>query len=102
MIRRPPRSTLFPYTTLFRSLGEADELPAFELATLGIFGDDFIPDRFAASLRPLCKLDAQHRRPVEPAFPQHRQAVFSADRKQNVVPRGRSWQFEPELHRLRI
>src|SRR2546427_5951065 len=26
MIRRPPRSTLFPYTTLFRSPGEA--LPA--------------------------------------------------------------------------
>src|SRR5256885_13221940 len=25
MIRRPPRSTLFPYTTLFRSVGEADE-----------------------------------------------------------------------------
>src|SRR2546427_4343469 len=24
MIRRPPRSTLFPYTTLFRSGGEAD------------------------------------------------------------------------------
>src|SRR5260370_1653116 len=23
-IRRPPRSTLFPYTTLFRSLGKAD------------------------------------------------------------------------------
>src|SRR5256886_6490184 len=30
MIRRPPRSTLFPYTTLFRSLSElmqATELP---------------------------------------------------------------------------
>src|SRR2546422_4085154 len=27
MIRRPPRSTLFPYTTLFRSLG-ADRLSA--------------------------------------------------------------------------
>src|SRR3712207_7258637 len=27
MIRRPPRSTLFPYTTLFRSLGQpADHL----------------------------------------------------------------------------
>src|SRR3712207_7059668 len=26
MIRRPPRSTLFPYTTLFRSLA-ADEVP---------------------------------------------------------------------------
>src|SRR5256886_13868405 len=25
MIRRPPRSTLFPYTTLFRSLVEQDE-----------------------------------------------------------------------------
>src|SRR3712207_8339673 len=25
MIRRPPRSTLFPYTTLFRSLGEPDQ-----------------------------------------------------------------------------
>src|SRR5256885_13233279 len=24
MIRRPPRSTLFPYTTLFRSVGEGD------------------------------------------------------------------------------
>src|SRR5258708_11242112 len=24
MIRRPPRSTLFPYTTLFRSTGEYD------------------------------------------------------------------------------
>src|SRR5687768_17798899 len=24
MIRRPPRSTLFPYTTLFRSVGDAD------------------------------------------------------------------------------
>src|SRR5258705_9804346 len=24
MIRRPPRSTLFPYTTLFRSLGSLD------------------------------------------------------------------------------
>src|SRR3712207_8513740 len=26
MIRRPPRSTLFPYTTLFRSAGGADRL----------------------------------------------------------------------------
>src|SRR3712207_7392725 len=31
MIRRPPRSTLFPYTTLFRSLGDglAGEAPDF-------------------------------------------------------------------------
>src|SRR2546427_2400873 len=28
MIRRPPRSTLFPYTTLFRSLELLEESPA--------------------------------------------------------------------------
>src|SRR3712207_8495976 len=28
MIRRPPRSTLFPYTTLFRSSGEPGPRPA--------------------------------------------------------------------------
>src|SRR5947208_4549467 len=28
MIRRPPRSTLFPYTTLFRSRAEAGDPPA--------------------------------------------------------------------------
>src|SRR3712207_7808585 len=27
MIRRPPRSTLFPYTTLFRSVNVRDEAP---------------------------------------------------------------------------
>src|SRR3712207_7713497 len=27
MIRRPPRSTLFPYTTLFRSLGASRRTP---------------------------------------------------------------------------
>src|SRR3989441_12253272 len=30
MIRRPPRSTLFPYTTLFRSLDVADRKPGIE------------------------------------------------------------------------
>src|SRR5690242_21446497 len=29
MIRRPPRSTLFPYTTLFRSHGQAPHLRAW-------------------------------------------------------------------------
>src|SRR5260370_7104076 len=32
MIRRPPRSTLFPYTTLFRSILKLEDLqPAMEL-----------------------------------------------------------------------
>src|SRR2546430_11504071 len=32
MIRRPPRSTLFPYTTLFRSLRARPDLEAREMA----------------------------------------------------------------------
>src|SRR5260370_21099812 len=33
MIRRPPRSTLFPYTTLFRSLGSGDPTDSRETKT---------------------------------------------------------------------
>src|SRR3712207_8631837 len=35
MIRRPPRSTLFPYTTLFRSLGVDERDHAPRLLRLG-------------------------------------------------------------------
>src|SRR3712207_8229970 len=41
MIRRPPRSTLFPYTTLFRSRGNAARLvarPRSAYANAGIGG----------------------------------------------------------------
>src|SRR5687767_15532941 len=34
MIRRPPRSTLFPYTTLFRSEGIQKKFPASLLSSL--------------------------------------------------------------------
>src|SRR2546427_4311355 len=46
MIRRPPRSTLFPYTTLFRSeiLGESELLPR-----VSILGSQ--PQRGLESLR---------------------------------------------------
>src|SRR3712207_8015641 len=42
MIRRPPRSTLFPYTTLFRSL-----VGAAEIAPGGVGDEDpvLLPDR---------------------------------------------------------
>src|SRR2546425_8415870 len=36
MIRRPPRSTLFPYTTLFRSLAVGITFPA-------VFADGYVP-----------------------------------------------------------
>src|SRR5256885_11752615 len=37
MIRRPPRSTLFPYTTLFRSAFSGDPLPSFQLFVVSTF-----------------------------------------------------------------
>src|SRR5256885_11222453 len=39
MIRRPPRSTLFPYTTLFRSLFFSLVIPLLQMVVLG-FGID--------------------------------------------------------------
>src|SRR5258708_23734690 len=47
MIRRPPRSTLFPYTTLFRSFGNSD----------GVSGIDDHSQTFISRLtRPRCAL----------------------------------------------
>src|SRR2546422_6398513 len=58
MIRRPPRSTLFPYTTLFRS----ELVPAF--APLGRpGGPDHAADVLLEDLRPL-RLDLELRRQV--------------------------------------
>src|SRR3989442_3872056 len=40
MIRRPPRSTLFPYTTLFRSLGAATGGVFDERASAGVEAEE--------------------------------------------------------------
>src|SRR3712207_8672935 len=42
MIRRPPRSTLFPYTTLFRSVVTGGYPGAFR-SLLGIRSEEFYP-----------------------------------------------------------
>ena len=39
MIRRPPRSTLFPYTTLFRSI--SDDISSLEFSKTSIFNAGF-------------------------------------------------------------
>src|SRR2546426_5503635 len=56
MIRRPPRSTLFPYTTLFRSHGE---LGVVDLAALLRGGEEVL----LAILGPLHGAAQPHRRP---------------------------------------
>src|SRR2546422_2179872 len=48
MIRRPPRSTLFPYTTLFRSW-------IAQLLQYGLLKGSFIPPRSQRELRDLTR-----------------------------------------------
>src|SRR5690348_18104543 len=54
MIRRPPRSTLFPYTTLFRSLAGTD-LDAVLIAAPNDAHRDICVDAAAAGKHVLCE-----------------------------------------------
>src|SRR2546427_3784831 len=61
MIRRPPRSTLFPYTTLFRSLeGEVTILSGYKVvtATPGVFA--FAPREVPHTDRKSTRLNSSH------------------------------------------
>src|SRR3712207_8024831 len=63
MIRRPPRSTLFPYTTLFRSVGQP-------LAETGVAGDERAPDDVGVPAQVLRRgvhddVGPQRQRPLE-------------------------------------
>src|SRR5438874_7341282 len=76
MIRRPPRSTLFPYTTLFRSLEDARgevELDRRERRLvanpLPLVGDDALADRDVAEGE------------LEPEPPLHAQSLFHVGRR---------------------
>src|SRR3712207_8904891 len=55
MIRRPPRSTLFPYTTLFRSVHQIDHIDEYLSAcqlgiTMASLGIGFLGEPAIASL----------------------------------------------------
>src|SRR2546430_14136612 len=55
MIRRPPRSTLFPYTTLFRSLGACVvALALFDLADAAAAVDEVLGGPGAVLVRVPC------------------------------------------------
>src|SRR3712207_8682152 len=70
MIRRPPRSTLFPYTTLFRSLDP--ELISLHLAQIAWWLDQILmhhltltaraspPRRDGALVQPKCRRSEEH------------------------------------------
>src|SRR5256886_11787943 len=59
MIRRPPRSTLFPYTTLFRSLGRVAWRRAGEEQDVGGLARVRVPD-LAAVDRKSTRLNSSH------------------------------------------
>src|SRR2546430_7120875 len=83
MIRRPPRSTLFPYTTLFRSLVRAaiaagadpDRVVTHAVHNLAVEGAaNLDPDRDRKSTR----LNSSHS--------QISYAVFCLKKKNNITP----------------
>src|SRR5438270_3096755 len=76
MIRRPPRSTLFPYTTLFRSAGE------FEMQAIYDAVGERIREVFDAQVvedRKSTRLNSSHS--------QISYAVFCLKKKKNKGPR---------------
>src|SRR5689334_24596132 len=98
MLRRPPSSTLFPYTTLFRSLlagrelagdiGGDERLVLRLLAGIGVAGVDHQPrrqaglDQFARRDRKSTRLNSSHS--------SISYAVFCLKKKTNRITRGRS------------
>src|SRR2546427_9306404 len=64
MIRRPPRSTLFPYTTLFRSLGIAFQTfiarPGFCGSLVAGDGEHILPVVIGTQDRKSTRLNSSH------------------------------------------
>src|SRR5256885_8963020 len=56
MIRRPPRSTLFPYTTLFRSDVEPDQIKRAERRRPGTAGRRARSEEHTSELQSPCNL----------------------------------------------
>src|SRR5258705_8323913 len=82
MIRRPPRSTLFPYTTLFRSKRLRDEL----VRRLRILSKNGAPITFVG---------------LSVVAPQTQGGVHGRHRRAALAPRSRSEEHTSELQSLR-
>src|SRR3989442_8698079 len=80
MIRRPPRSTLFPYTTLFRSPGPAGVFPVVVGERVG---DDEV--RAALHRRPVGELDRKSTR-LNSSHVRISYAVFCLKKKNTPIP----------------
>src|SRR5438477_862292 len=70
MLRRPPRSTLFPYTTLFRSVG-----------AMSISMDEALRQMKLSMLADNCASEMKRHRRREPADDRYCLEIFRRDRK---------------------
>src|SRR5437588_3293839 len=59
-LRRPPKPTLFPYTTLFRSQNPAEEAGVEVVALAGLVGEDVLEPDAAAGDRKSTRLNSSH------------------------------------------
>src|SRR2546427_7367096 len=87
MIRRPPRSTLFPYTTLFRSLtAGAPHPPALLRADDHRHGPDYFSRRLEGPLGRILKFEAKDRKStrLNSSHSQISYAVFCLKKKKNT------------------
>src|SRR5260221_5309194 len=99
MIRRPPRSTLFPYTTLFRSdlAGKWDALDLLEDVPSGnerlyVYQESFVPARNVLD-RKSTRLNSSH---TVISY-----AVFCLNKKKaNITSDARLRAPRPHIHRL--
>src|SRR5256885_15377690 len=89
MIRRPPRSTLFPYTTLFRSQEEHDRRDEVLNADHLVVGVD--PEVVAPGARPVTRVVFGARRVPEGVI---RPVVERADPGEEAERRGHEQRYE--------
>src|SRR5258708_24738783 len=95
MIRRPPRSTLFPYTTLFRSLGEV-------LVELRICTEDQITEALAQAYGvPYARVSRSEEHTSELQSPDHLVCRLLLEKKKKK-PKAKSEQSQESVVRLHV
>src|SRR2546427_4971766 len=82
MIRRPPRSTLFPYTTLFRSQSHGPALRGWLPARAPCAPSSPLPGRY-----PSCAAAAPRHPPSVAAFPRSEEHTSELQSQSNLVCR---------------
>src|SRR5258708_11034174 len=97
MIRRPPRSTLFPYTTLFRSTREMFFLADGDIAVLTAKGVHVMDHDGRPVERPAHHVDRKSTR-LNSSHQIISYAVFCLKKKKHVSRKSATFRKPPERH----